>query len=174
MKMTEIEPSANRYNNFRLSWLSCKVASCYKVEIDKCLCSCTKLSRQPSGWKLWKNYKQHVSSKWATSLPKGHKIMHFLHSRMNNFATNFGDVSGECGERFLQDISLVGRIYQGHCQFCRFCKFNMIEQWFSTVFPSRTTFEIKKFFANHLINWAVICSYTALITFCSFFACQAF
>ena len=43
-----------------------------------------------------------------------HKLsLHFLHSHLNFFSDNWGDVSDEHGERFYQDISEIGTRYQG-------------------------------------------------------------
>ena len=39
--------------------------------------------------------------------------MHFLHSHLDFFSRNMGDVSEEHGERFHQDISDMERRYQG-------------------------------------------------------------
>jgi hypothetical protein len=39
--------------------------------------------------------------------------MHFLHSHLDFFPANLGDVSDEQGERFHQDISTVEKRYQG-------------------------------------------------------------
>jgi hypothetical protein len=41
--------------------------------------------------------------------------IHFLHSHLDFFPTNLGDVSDEHGERFHQDISTLETRYQGHC-----------------------------------------------------------
>ena len=38
--------------------------------------------------------------------------MHFLHSHLDFFSPNMGDVSEEHGERFYQDISDMERRYQ--------------------------------------------------------------
>ena len=39
--------------------------------------------------------------------------MHFLHSHLDFFPSNLGEVSGEQGERFHQDISVIEGRYQG-------------------------------------------------------------
>ena len=39
--------------------------------------------------------------------------MHFLHSHLDFFPSNLGEVSDEQGERFHQDISVIERRYQG-------------------------------------------------------------
>ena len=39
--------------------------------------------------------------------------LHFLHSHLDFFSPNIGDVSEEHGERFHQDISDMERRYQG-------------------------------------------------------------
>jgi hypothetical protein len=41
--------------------------------------------------------------------------IHFLHSHLDFFPTNLGDVSDEHGERFHQDISVMETRYQGRC-----------------------------------------------------------
>ena len=39
--------------------------------------------------------------------------MHFLHSHLDFFPSNLGEVSDEQGERFRQDISVIEGQYQG-------------------------------------------------------------
>ena len=39
--------------------------------------------------------------------------IHFLHSHLDFFLDNLGDVSDEHGERFHQDISVIEKRYQG-------------------------------------------------------------
>ena len=39
--------------------------------------------------------------------------LHFLHSHLDRFPENLGDVSGEQGERFHQDIKMIEKWYQG-------------------------------------------------------------
>ena len=39
--------------------------------------------------------------------------MHFLHSHLDFFPSNLGEVSDEQGERFHQDISVIEGRYQG-------------------------------------------------------------
>ena len=39
--------------------------------------------------------------------------LHFLHSHLNRFPENLGDVSDEQGERFHQDIKTIEKRYQG-------------------------------------------------------------
>ena len=39
--------------------------------------------------------------------------IHFLHSHLDFFPDNLGDVSDEQGERFHQDISVIEIRYQG-------------------------------------------------------------
>lgn len=39
--------------------------------------------------------------------------LHFLHSHLDFFPTNLGDVSDEMGERFHQDIKTMEKRYQG-------------------------------------------------------------
>ena len=39
--------------------------------------------------------------------------MHFLHSHLNNFFENCGNVKDKQGERFHRDIKLMEEIYQG-------------------------------------------------------------
>jgi len=39
--------------------------------------------------------------------------VHFLFSHIENFPENLGDVSDEQGERFHQDIKIMGESYQG-------------------------------------------------------------
>ena len=39
--------------------------------------------------------------------------MHFLHSHLDNFSENCGDVSDEQGERFHRDINVMEERYQG-------------------------------------------------------------
>ena len=39
--------------------------------------------------------------------------IHFLHSHLDFFPPNFGDVCDEHGERFHQDIALMEKRYQG-------------------------------------------------------------
>jgi len=41
--------------------------------------------------------------------------IHFLHSHMDTFPENLGDVSDEHGERFHQQIKSMERRYQGSC-----------------------------------------------------------
>ena len=41
--------------------------------------------------------------------------LHFLHSNLNRFPENLGDVSDEQGERFHQDIKTIEKRYQGRC-----------------------------------------------------------
>lgn len=39
--------------------------------------------------------------------------LHFLHSHLDFFPANLGDVSDEHGECFHQDISVIEKLYQG-------------------------------------------------------------
>ena len=39
--------------------------------------------------------------------------IHFLHSHLDFFSSNWGDVSDEHGERFHQDIAVMEKRYQG-------------------------------------------------------------
>ena len=39
--------------------------------------------------------------------------LHFLHSHLDRFHENLGDVSDEQGERFHQDIKTIEKWYQG-------------------------------------------------------------
>ena len=39
--------------------------------------------------------------------------VHFLHSHLNRFPENLGDVSDEQGERLHQDIKVMEERYQG-------------------------------------------------------------
>ena len=39
--------------------------------------------------------------------------IHFLHSHLEKFPENLGDVSDEQGERFHQDVKTMGKSYQG-------------------------------------------------------------
>ena len=39
--------------------------------------------------------------------------LHFLHSHLNRFPENLGDVNDEQGERFHQDIKMIEKRYQG-------------------------------------------------------------
>ena len=62
------------------------------------------------------NYKELVEN----MLEKYHNLgcnmsikMHYLHSHLNRFPENCGDVSDEQGERFHQDITGMERRYQG-------------------------------------------------------------
>ena len=39
--------------------------------------------------------------------------IHYLHSHLDNFPENLGDVRDEQGERFYQDIKIMEELYQG-------------------------------------------------------------
>ena len=74
------------------------------------------LSTNFLGNKKSENYKEVVSN----LLSKYHALgchmslkIHFLHSHLDFFPSNFGDVSDEHGERFHQDISEMEKRYQG-------------------------------------------------------------
>ena len=47
--------------------------------------------------------------------------MHYLHSHLNRFPENCGDVSDEQGERFHQDIKGMERRYQGKSMLADYC-----------------------------------------------------
>jgi hypothetical protein len=63
------------------------------------------------------NYAELVSNMLAAYQQLGSRMslkIHFLHSHLDFFPTNLGDVSDEHGERFHQDIAIMERRYQGH------------------------------------------------------------
>jgi hypothetical protein len=62
------------------------------------------------------NYRQLVEQMLETYRMMGCSMwvkIHFLHSHLDVFPTNFGGVSNEHGERFHQDISTIEKCYQG-------------------------------------------------------------
>ncbi|KMQ83920.1 hypothetical protein RF55_18789 [Lasius niger] len=63
-----------------------------------------------------KNYKAFVTNMLNHFKNLGCNMslkLHFLHSHLDFFPDNFGDVSKEQGERFYQDIKKMERRYQG-------------------------------------------------------------
>ncbi|EDV19166.1 uncharacterized protein TRIADDRAFT_62396 [Trichoplax adhaerens] len=63
-----------------------------------------------------KNYKELVNSRLSTYHSLGCRMtlkVHFLHSHLDFFPPNLGDISDEHGERFHQDIARIEKIYQG-------------------------------------------------------------
>ena len=62
------------------------------------------------------NYEENVSNLLSSYQKMGCRMsikMHFLHSHLDVFRENLGDVSEEHGERFHQDIQTMERRYQG-------------------------------------------------------------
>lgn len=62
------------------------------------------------------NYKQLVAKLIENFKKLGCRVslkVHFLHSHLDFFPENLGDVSEEHGERFHQDIATMERRYQG-------------------------------------------------------------